>query len=147
MAANLRRGDLMRFLTVPLLLALTGCAINISPDSFAGMTPQEARRYGVDVPDDAKITGIIVASYPAWSWSGLGAFPVLERECGLTGLAGCAKSVNGERFPAPDHRYEIWYADKCAAYHEAAHALFEEWVHTQEFYDRVGRYGSLAACQ
>ena len=123
----------MRYL---FLILLTACSV--TPDKFSDMTPADARAYGVNVPDNAQVTGTIVRSE-------FGTFGTMRRECG-EGAAGCAKGVNDD-WPSSNGLYEIWYAEwQCVPFHEAAHAMYETWMHTPEFVIRQFQGDRLAAC-
>jgi len=111
-----------------LLLLLTGCAID--PFIYDGMTPADARAFGVDVPDGTPITGKIVEAR-------VGTYGLTERECNPKHertfiYDGCAVPAEGPYiWPSYSHRYRIFVTEKkCAGPHEAAHALFEQSNHT-----------------
>lgn len=126
-----------------LILLLTGCSV--APEKLASLTPAECQSHGVAVADSDTITGKIVKSQS-------GTYARMDRECdGVYGVltAGCAKAANVpvSMFPSPTGEYEIWYTDaRCAARHEACHALYEESNHTIAFNLRRMQGDTLASC-
>ena len=103
-----------------LLILLTACSVTPPP-----MTPEQARAYGVDVPDGSEITGTVVSS--EFKWIGTCA---LAKACGGDyGMDACTVGVS-QPWPDPNHEYKIYYADTRFAHHEAAHAYYEIWSHT-----------------
>ena len=119
-----------------MLITPTSCDV----DTTTPLTPSECREYGVNVADDDTITGTIIRS----EFTTIGG---VYRECGRTG-SGCAVPASGEKiWPSPDHKYNIFYAErKCAPHHEACHARYEEWNHTIAFNLRIFQGDKLAAC-
>jgi len=123
---------------LPLLLI----SCSYAPEKFDNLTPAQARAYGVGVADGTPHTGIIVSST-------FGTFGKMERVCGYPKgwlVAGCAIPATAPVWPDPQHEYHIYYSERCTAYHEAAHALFESHHHTGPYLLRSYRGDWLAAC-
>lgn len=132
----------MRYLF--LILLLTSCAID--PAIYDGMTPADARAYGVDVPDGTPITGTIVEAT-------VGTYGTLEKSCNpqhklVFAYPSCIVPIEGPYiWPSYSHRYRIFMTDKkCLGPHEAAHALYELDHHTVEVMIASFQGQQLAAC-
>jgi hypothetical protein len=127
----------MKIIFLMLFIFITACSVDV--EELSNLTPLECRAYGVNVSDGQQITGSIVSS----RFVTLGK---MYKECEGDHRQGCAKGIN-KVFPDPEHKYEIWYAEhKCVPWHEACHALYETWDHTEKFNLRTMQGDKLAAC-
>ena len=117
---------------IPIFLILTSCAVAPVPND---LTAQDCIQHGIEVPEGAIQTGIIVKQTQPRHI--MGGFAAVERECVESYgwlVSGCTKAVDSKVFPAPDHRYEIVYTDGYGAIHEACHALYETSNHTVTYF-------------
>jgi hypothetical protein len=114
----------MRYL---ILILLVGC-VSYPPSELA-MSPFECRQYGVDVRDDDEVTGTVVISQA-------GSMGLAYKHCG--GGSACTTAIEGG-WPSESHQYEIYYTNKDEGRHEACHALYERYNHTDNWVINVAQ--------
>ena len=132
---------------LPILISCT-----VTPDKFVGLTPADCRAYGVHAYDSQTPTGRIVEAdfrvNPPPPWKGIDEVCTGETDHKYT-WHGCAVAADTDppEFPAEDHRYRIVYDDKCVAYHEACHAIYETKEETIDYRFRNAMGDKFAACK